>query len=201
MKETLDSLPLPWACWWVSDSHQFQKTFSIKPLDLGNTEDHKIIEVGRDCGQVWMRLLRAMSSWGLNGSKHGDPTASWASTPMFDHSHEQKRFPSISSYFPLAADIIPFFMPQEKSGDVGASADMVKASAEPHMVRVFWVSLLISSSVKMRVVSDAWDAPEMSSLEQYLPTHKCVVHGRCGEPLLHPAPSRSFTSEGPEATI
>lgn len=75
MKETLGSLPPPWACWWVSDSHQFQKTFSIKPLDLGNTEDHnKIIEVGRDCGQVWMRLLRAMSSWGLSGSKHGDPT-------------------------------------------------------------------------------------------------------------------------------
>lgn len=53
------------------------------------------------------------------------------------------------AYFPLAADIIPFFMPQEKSWNVGGSADMVKASAVPHMVKVFWVSLLISSSGKM----------------------------------------------------
>lgn len=47
--------------------------------------------------------------------------------PMFDCPHGEKRFPNISSYFPLAADIILFFMPEKRVGMLGAVLIMVKA--------------------------------------------------------------------------
>lgn len=110
MKAALGSLL--WASCWVNSSHQCQKSSSVQLL--GNTGNYRIIEVGRDCGQAQIMLLRTTSGWNLRVPSRDILQPLWASMPMFEHHRE--RFPGKSSCLPLAADTIPFPMPQEEWG-------------------------------------------------------------------------------------
>lgn len=170
MKKVLSSVPA--GGWQSSIPGRFLcQTFgTCKYRELQNNWGGKRLwsgldEVAQSHVQLRFEWFQAWRSYCLSGLP----------CPCLTTPFEKKWFPSISSYFPLAAVIILFFTAWD-SGDVGSSANMVKDSAVPHMGRVFWLSLLISKSGKIRVVCDAWNTPEKSSLEHHLPTHKCMVH-------------------------
>lgn len=133
--------------------------------------------MGRGCGPTWVRLLRAASRRGLSGPKGGYPTAppglssSKGTTPV-----GIKGFLTylLSSLWLLVAS--PFLCLKKRAGLLGSLLAWWRP--EPPMVSI-WVSWLVSSSGMMTAVSEGWDAPEISSLEEHLPTHKCMVGGRC----------------------